>query len=207
MTYVMNQAFFTESYLLRPQTDEEAIVRAARAGDLDAFNTLVLMHQDRVYNLAYRILSDRASAADATQEAFILAYRHIRRFSTGSFMAWLYRIATNVCYDALRYQKRRPAVSFAQLSGGDDDEHEIDLPAHEDGPEAIVQRREVAALLQRHIAALPIDQRTVLVLSDVQGLSDKEIAAIMHTNIGTVKSRLSRARAKMRRGLDRTLLN
>jgi RNA polymerase sigma factor (sigma-70 family) len=207
MTYAMSQAFLTESYWKRPPTDEEAIVQAARAGDLDAFNTLVLTHQDRVYNLAYRILGDQAHAADAAQEAFILAYRHIGRFDRGSFFAWLYRIVTNVCYDAIRYQKRRPAVSFTQLSAAAHDNHEFDLPTHEDGPEALLQRRELAALLQQHINALPIDQRTVLVLSDVQGLSDQEIADIMRTNIGTVKSRLSRARAKLRQSLSGTSLN
>lgn len=207
MSYALSHTFFTDSYLMRPQTDEEAIVQAARAGDLDAFNTLVLMHQDRVYNLAYRILGDEAHAADSAQEAFILAYRHIRRFHTGSFMAWLYRITTNVCYDAIRYHKRRPAVPFTHMSAAVDDEREFDLPTHEDGPETMFQRRELATLLQQHINALPIDQRMVLVLSDVQGLSDKEIAGVMRTNLGTVKSRLSRARASLRRSLSGTQLN
>ena len=202
MTYAVSYPFFTESCVRRSQTDEEAIVQSARAGDLEAFNSLVLMHQDRVYNLAYRILGEHASAADATQDAFLLAYRHIRRFHTGSFSAWLYRIVTNVCYDALRYQKRRPAVPFTRLSDAVDGDHEFDLPAHEEGPETLLQRRELAALLQQHISALPADQRTALVLSDVQGLSDKEIAAMMRSNIGTVKSRLSRARAKLRRSLS-----
>jgi RNA polymerase sigma-70 factor (ECF subfamily) len=207
MSYALSQTFFTDSYWPRPQTDEETIVQAARAGDLEAFNTLVLAHQDRVYNLAYRLLGDEAHAADAAQEAFILAYRHIRRFHTGSFSAWLYRITTNVCYDAIRYHKRRPAVPFTRLSAAADDDHEFDVPVHEDGPESVLQRRELAALLQHHINTLPIDQRTVLVLSDVQGLSDKEIAAMMRSNVGTVKSRLSRARAKMRRSLSGVLLN
>jgi RNA polymerase sigma factor (sigma-70 family) len=197
----------SDSCVMHTPSDEETLIQAACAGDLEAFNTLVLLHQDRVYNLAYRILGDQSSAADAVQEAFILAYRHIHRFHTGSFFAWLYRIATNVCYDAVRYQKRRPAVPFTHLSEAADDDHEFDLPAHEDGPETLVQRRELAALLQQHISALPIDQRTVLVLSDVQGLSDKEIAAIMRCNLGTVKSRLSRARAKMRRSLSSAQLN
>jgi RNA polymerase sigma factor (sigma-70 family) len=200
MAHALSQPFFTD-YLIRPQTGEEALLQTARCGDLEAFNSLVLLHQERVYNLAYRILGDEAAAADATQDAFILAYRHIGRFEQGSFFAWLYRIATNVCYDAVRYQKRRPALSFTQLSGDADDEHEFDLPANEDGPEMMIQRRELVRLLQQHIAALPIEQRMVLVLSDVQGLSDKEIAVITRTNIGTVKSRLSRARAKMRRSL------
>jgi len=207
MEQALSQSLITESSLARHPTKEEAIVQAARTGDLEAFNTLVQLHQDRVYNLAYRILGDQAHAADAAQEAFILAYRHIRRFHTGSFMAWLYRITTNVCYDALRYHKRRPAVSFTYLSDAVDDDRELDLPAHEDGPEALLQRRELAALLQRHISALPIDQRTVLVLSDVQGLSDKEIAAVMRSNVGTVKSRLSRARAKLRQSLSAAQLN
>jgi RNA polymerase sigma factor (sigma-70 family) len=202
MTYALSRTLFTESSVAHPQTHEEALIQTARCGDLEAFNSLVLMHQERVYNLAYRILDDEAAAADATQETFILAYRHIGRFTQGSFFAWLYRIVINVCYDALRYQKRRPALSFTQLSGDDDDERELDLPANEDSPETVVQRRELACLLQQHISALPIDQRTVLVLSDVQGLSDKEIAGIMRTNVGTVKSRLSRARSKMRRSLS-----
>jgi RNA polymerase sigma-70 factor (ECF subfamily) len=207
MTYAVSRSFPVEGGWLHSPTGEEAIIQAARAGDLEAFNSLVLMHQDRVYYLAYRILGEQASAADAAQEAFILAYRHIRRFHTGSFIAWLYRIVTNVCYDALRYQKRRPALSLTHLLGDDDDKRELDLPANDEGPEAVVQRRELAALLQQHISALPADQRTVLVLSDVQGLSDKEIASIMRSNLGTVKSRLSRARAKMRRSLSGVPLN
>ena len=198
MEQALTYPYFSESYVTRPQTNEEALIRSARAGDLDAFNALVLMHQDRAYQLAYRILGEPAAAADATQEAFLLAYRHIHKFHTGSFFAWLYRIVTNVCYDVIRYQKRRPAVPFTRL---DQDDREFDLPTPEDGPEAVVQRRELAALLQRHISALPADQRMVLVLSDVHGLSDKEIAGIMRSNIGTVKSRLSRARARMRRSL------
>lgn len=206
MEQALSSPFFTESYLIRPQTNEETLIQLARSGNLEAFNTLVLVHQDRVYNVAYRILGEPAGAADAAQEAFLLAYRHIRRFQTGTFFAWLYRIVTNVCYDALRYQKRRPALPFTRLARddarGDGDGHEFDLPANEDGPEAIVQRHELSDLLQRHIAALPADQRMVLVLSDVQGLSDKEIAGITRSNIGTVKSRLSRARAKLRQSLS-----
>ena len=202
MAYAVNPARFSGACVRHAQTGEEAIVQAARAGDLEAFNMLVLMHQDRVYNLAYRLLGDAAGAADAAQDAFLLAYRHIRTFHTGSFAAWLYRIVTNVCYDALRYRRRRPALPFTHLSSATDEEREFDLPAPEDGPEALLQRRELAALLQQHINTLPSDQRTVLVLSDVQGLSDKEIAAIMRSNLGTVKSRLSRARAKMRRSLS-----
>jgi RNA polymerase sigma-70 factor (ECF subfamily) len=201
MAHALSQPYFTEYHLFRPQTDEDTLVQAARCGDLDAFNSLVLMHQDRVYTLAYRIMGDEAAAADATQDAFILAYRHIRNFHTGFFFAWLYRIVSNVCYDALRYQKRRPAVPFTQLTKADD-EREFDLPATDDGPETIAQRHELAELLQQHIAALPADQRIVLVLSDVQGMSYKEIADVTRSNLGTVKSRLNRARSRMRQSLS-----
>jgi RNA polymerase sigma-70 factor (ECF subfamily) len=210
MTYAMSHSLFSEAYVARSQTDEETTIQAARAGDLEAFNTLVLKYQDRIYTLAYRILGDEAAAADAAQEAFILAYRHIVKFKEGSFFAWLYRITTNVCYDAIRYQKRRPAMPFAQLGSDDDDELEplrSLRSGREDNPEAAVQRHELATLLQRHISALPIAQRTVLVLSDVQGLCDKEIATLMRTSIGTVKSRLNRARAKLRRSLNGVQLN
>lgn len=200
MSQMMSHPFLIEPFAARPQTDDDALIQAARRGDLEAFNSLVVLYQDRVYNLAARILGDEAAAADATQEAFILAYRHVRSFRSGSFLAWLYRIVTNVSYDAIRYHKRRPALPFTHFERDEADD-DFDLPAPDDGPETIVQRRELSALLQRHINALPADQRVVLVLSDVQGLSDKEIAGIMRTNVGTVKSRLSRARAKMRQRL------
>ena len=199
MTYITGQTLFAPAYTGQSKTDEAQLIQAAQRGELDAFNQLVLLHQDRVYNLAYRILGDEAAAADATQDAFILAYRHIRNFHTGYFFAWLYRIASNVCYDALRYQKRRPALSLTKLF--DDDEREFELPAQTEGPEATVQRHELADLLQRHINILPADQRVVLVLSDVQGLSYKEIADATRTNLGTVKSRLNRARARLRQSL------
>ncbi|MBI5565788.1 MAG: sigma-70 family RNA polymerase sigma factor [Chloroflexi bacterium] len=203
MTYAISQSLFkNESAALCAPADEAGFIQTARRGDLDAFNSLVLLHQDRVYNLAYRILGDEAAAADATQEAFILAYRHIRHFHTGFFFAWLYRIVSNVCYDALRYQKRRPAVPFTRLTRADD-EREFDLPATDDSPETVVQRHELADLLQQHIAALPADQRIALVLSDVQGLSYKEIADVTRSNLGTVKSRLNRARSRMRQSLSR----
>ncbi len=180
-----------------PSTREADLIRTARRGNLEAFNELVLLYQDRVYGLAYHILGDSAAAADATQEAFISAYRHIRSFYTGSFKAWLLRIVANACYDAIRYDRRRSFISLDGSTAHQED-GELDVPAHEDGPEAIVQQRELAEVIQRGIASLPMDQRTVLVLRDVQDLPYEEIAAITRSSLGTVKSRLSRARIKLR---------
>jgi len=178
--------------------NEPALIASARKGDLDAFNTLVLAYQHQVYNLAYRIMGDEASAADATQEAFISAYKHMESFRGDSFKSWIFRIVTNACYDELRRRKRRPASSLEGLAGDEDLEIEYDIPDESDSPEARVERRELAQVLQFGIETLPPDQRITLVLSDVQNMSYEEIAAITGANLGTVKSRLSRARAKLR---------
>ena len=182
--------------------DELALIQSARQGDLDAFNTLVLAYQHQVYNLAYRIMGDEAAAEDATQETFISAYKKMGSFRGGSFKSWLLRIVTNACYDDLRRRKRRPAVSLDELTGEQDNEVEFDVSSGDDGPETIAQRHEMVQLIQVGITTLPDDQRMTLVLSDVQGMSYEEIAKITQTNLGTVKSRLSRGRAKLRQYLQ-----
>lgn len=172
--------------------DEQALIRLARRGDLDAFNALVLRYQDNAYTLAYRIMGDAASAADAAQEAFITAYRRLDTYRGGSFRSWLLRITTNQCYDELRRRQRRPAVSVDEM--GD----EPALPDDSDTPEEIAQQRELHRAIQNCIAALNADQRVVLVLCDVEGLDYQAIADQVGAQIGTVKSRLSRARASVR---------
>jgi RNA polymerase sigma-70 factor (ECF subfamily) len=184
-----------------PRSDEDRLIAKVHAGEMEAFNDLVTRHQDSVYQLVYRILGDEAAASDAAQEAFIAAYRRLYTFQAGSFRSWLYRIAINKCYDALRAHRRRLTVPLDELTD-DRGESVHDLTAaHNDSPETIVQQQELANLLQRHIANLPSDQRTVLVLSDVHGLSYGEIAAITRLRFGTVKSRLSRGRARLRDNL------
>jgi len=177
--------------------DQEALITAAQQGDTAAFNRLVLQYQDLAYSVAYRIMSDPDAAADATQEAFISAYRGLARFRGGSFKAWLMRIVTNACYDELRRRKRHPQDSLEALYVKDP------MPAsplnpHLESPEEYVQRQELSHLLQAGIALLPDEQRTALVLSDVQGFSYAEIAEVMGVPRGTVKSRLHRARARLR---------
>ncbi len=182
--------------------DELALIAAARDGDVTAFNRLVVQYQGLVYNLAYRLIADPDAAADATQEAFISAYRALRSFRGGSFKSWLLRIVTNACYDELRRRKRRPASSLDELEGLDETVDTPALTAPTEGPEARAIRRELHALIQDGLLTLPEDQRTVLVLCDVQGLSYEEVTEVMRCNLGTVKSRLSRARAKLREYLQ-----
>jgi RNA polymerase sigma-70 factor (ECF subfamily) len=176
--------------------EEKALIAAAQRGEVPAFNQLVLTYQSMVYNLAYRILSDADAAADASQDTFISAFRAIKKFRGGSFKAWLLRIATNACYDQLRYKQRRPTSSLEALFVETDPPPSFTDPA--EGPEDYALRQELGQVMQAGLNALPPDQRIALVLSDVQGFSYQEIAEITRSSLGTVKSRLSRGRAKLR---------
>jgi RNA polymerase sigma-70 factor (ECF subfamily) len=177
---------------------EETLIQAAQRGDLNAFNELVLSYQSQVYNVAYRIMGDGDSASDATQEAFISAYRGIARYRGGSFRAWLMRIVTNACYDELRRRKRRPTSSLDAIYVTETAPEEPMIINGGEGPEAYAQRQDLQRLLQAGLQTLPEEQRMSLVLSDVQGYDYQEIAEITGVSLGTVKSRISRARAKMR---------
>lgn len=181
--------------------DEPALIREAQRGDLDSFNRLVLEYQSVVYNLAYRIMGEGDSASDATQEAFISAYKNITAYRGGSFKGWLMRIVTNACYDELRRRKRRPAASLEALTvveTGPDAEGEAQLVSEIESPESHAERAELGGSIQGCLDALPEDQRTAVVLCDVQGMDYAEIAVIMKTALGTVKSRIARARLKLR---------
>jgi len=179
--------------------DETALIRAAQKGNIASFNRLVLNYQALAYNVAYRILGDSEAASDATQDAFLKAYKALAQFRGGSFKAWLMRIVTNVCYDQLRQRQRRPTDSLDDLLT-DPDHAPVLINGHE-GPEAHALREELNRAIQACIGTLPADQRITLVLSDVQGMNYQEIADVMGISIGTVKSRLSRGRARLRDAL------
>jgi RNA polymerase sigma-70 factor (ECF subfamily) len=175
--------------------DESALIAAAQQGDRDAFNQLVTQYQSLAYNVAFRVLSDGDAAADATQDAFISAYRGIARFRGGSFKAWVMRIVTNACYDQLRAKQRRPTTSLDADPDAERREWNVD-PSER--PEAYVVRQELGQIIQRGLITLPVEQRTCVILSDIQGMSYDEIAEAMNTSLGTVKSRLNRGRRKLR---------
>lgn len=177
--------------------DESKLITQAQKGDIQAYNSLVLHYQDMVYNLAYRIMGEPASAADATQEAFISAYKSINHFRGGSFKSWLLRIVTNACYDELRYRKRRPQSSLDEIT--EDNESSALLESEKAvGPEEYSQQTELVQAIENCLEDLPEDQRVATVLCDVEGYDYSEIADIMSTSLGTVKSRISRARSKLR---------
>jgi len=177
--------------------DESQLIAAAKKGDLAAFNQLVLRYQNLAYNVAYRILGDPDLAADATQDAFIKAYKAMSGFRGGAFKPWMLRIVTNTCYDYLRSAKRKPSDSLDETiehSG----ENSPRLHDQGEGPESYVERQELNRMIQWAIGQLNDDQRAVVTLVDIQGFSYEEAADILGISIGTVKSRLSRGRAKLR---------
>jgi RNA polymerase sigma-70 factor (ECF subfamily) len=183
--------------------DEVALIQSARKGDLDAFNRLILAYQDLVFSQAYRVLGDPQAADDAAQVTFISAYKNLRSFRGGSFRAWLLRIVTNACYDELRRKKRRPTTSLEPL---DDSGEEIESPRwladSSELPEDSAVRAELGQAIQHCLDRLPIDFRTVVVLVDVQGMDYLEAANVIEKPLGTVKSRLARARHRMRECLQ-----
>lgn len=181
--------------------DELYLIEQAQKGDVYSYNTLVLHHQDAVFNVAFRIMGEQEAAADATQEAFISAYKSLRRFRGGNFKAWLLRIVTNACYDELRRRKRRPQSSLDEMTEAYESSPLL-VSKDSPGPEEHRQRTELVEAIQRCLDGLPDEQRTVAVLCDIEGFDYKEIAEIMSTSLGTVKSRISRARAKLRECLQ-----
>lgn len=181
--------------------DEVALIREAQLGDLDSFNHLVLHYQELAYNLALRMLNDEASAEDATQTAFISAYNHLDSFRGGSFKAWVMRMVTNTCYDELRRIKRRPTTPLEPIN--DEDDEEIESPYwmaddHNPTPEQALDRRELEGAIQHCLADLPDDFRAVVIMVDVEGFDYQEVSEAIGKPLGTVKSRLARARLKMR---------
>jgi RNA polymerase sigma-70 factor (ECF subfamily) len=178
--------------------DDDRLIAAAQQGDLPSFNALVVRHERAVYNLCYRMMQDGAAAEDATQDTFIKAWSAVGSFRGGLVRPWLLKIATNRCYDLLRAQSRRPAASLDAAVAVVETEPQWTSQTPAEHPEQYAARVELSAHLERALAALPDDQRLVIILSDIQGYEYDAIAAIAGIPIGTVKSRLSRARAKLR---------
>ena len=182
----------------------EMALDAARQGELGAYNTLVEAFQRQVFNVCYRTLGNSEDAADVTQETFLSAFRSLKTFngSATGLRGWLLRIAVNACYDQLRRRQRRPTDSLDAVVPVDA-EHAAPSVAERladpaPDPEQRSLSAESARVIQQAIDSLPPDQRMTVILCDVQDMSYEEAAQIMSVELGTVKSRLSRARAQLR---------
>ncbi len=182
--------------------DELSLIHSSQHGDLDAFNSLVLAYQGNLFNTALRILNDEELAADATQDAFLSAFRSINTYRGGSFKAWLMRTVINACYDELRRKKRRPTTPLEPDVDGDemDTPHWMADPALT--PEGQLEADELEHAIQHCLDNLPLEFRTVVVMADLQGLDYSEVAVATRSPLGTIKSRLARARLRLRECLQ-----
>ncbi len=176
---------------------EAAIVRKVLGGDANAFETLVLEYEKNVYNIALRMTGNSEDAADMTQEAFIKAYNSLQSFRGDSkFSVWLYRIVSNVCLDFLRSKNRRPTVSLS-VEDDDGEDAQLDVADESQSPELLLDRKLTRDSVRRGLDSLPPDYRQILLLREIQGLSYDEIAQALSLEVGTVKSRIFRARKRL----------
>ena len=176
--------------------DEPYLIGEAKKGNVDAYNTLVLHYQDLAFTVAYRIMGDGDSAADAAQDAFVNAWKKLHSFKEGNFKAWLMRIVTNRCYDLLKYNKRRPQSSLDEMT--EENESSKWMQSNKDRPDDQHDQAAVFNAIQDCLNNLPDEQRIIAVLCDVEGYDYQDAADIAQCSLGTVKSRLNRARNKLR---------
>lgn len=185
---------------------EQELINRSLQGETQAFEELVLQYQDKVYALAYRYMGNEEDAYDMSQEAFIKAYRSLRSFKgNSSFGTWIYRVATNVCLDELRKRKRRivplPLDEPLATQEGDGVDKEIADPSPT--MDILYEQKEFSQYIQNLLDQLKPDHKTVIVLRDLMDLSYEEIASVLDCSIGTVKSRLSRARMVFKKTFNR----
>ena len=176
---------------------EAQIVRRVLEGDVNAFEDLVTEHEKGVYAIAQRMTGNAEDAADMTQETFIKAYNSLSSFRGDSkFSVWLYRIATNVCLDFLRSRSRKPTVSLS-VEDDDGEETQMDIADESQSPEQLLERGLTRDAVRRGLKSLSPEYRQILLLREIQGLSYEEIAEALALEVGTVKSRIFRARKRL----------
>lgn len=176
-------------------TDEKILIGQILSGDQDAFAQLVQQYQKPVYNLCLRMVSNPTDAEDLAQEAFVKAWRGLRFYKhEAAFSTWLYRLTANVCIDFLRKQKRKNTVSLTE-----EDAQELEVPDAEPMPEEQLLHREKQQAVSAAMVQLDEDYRLVMTLRVVEELSYEQIAEVLDIKVGTVKSRLARARERLRK--------
>lgn len=182
---------------------EPELVRLLKKGDRDAFNELVELYQNKIINIAYGMLSDREDALDASQEVFIKVYRSINTFNENSSLStWIYRIAANICKDYLR--KRQRTTKTVSIHADDEDEKDKiqEIPDESYTPEESAEHTELQIQIRKAIDSLSSDYKAVLVMCDIEGISYEKAAEILKCPIGTVKSRLNRARIALKKKIS-----
>lgn len=178
------------------------LIEQFKAGDLSSFEGLVRVYQDRIYNLCRHLLGHPQNAEDAAQETFLKAYRNLKRFTPeASFYTWLYRIAVNTCLD---FRKRPFFESLFKRSAEGEESMAVE-PVDERSPERLYESRQTGHIVQRSLQAMSPKLRVVLVLKEMEGLSYQEIAELLKISLGTVKSRMARARGALQTLLKKNM--
>jgi RNA polymerase sigma-70 factor (ECF subfamily) len=184
--------------------NETLLITTAQRGDLDAFNLLALKYQDMLFRISLRITHDECGAQDATQNALIQAFNNLRSFRGGSFKSWLARVVVNASYDELRREKRHLSIPLESFNN---EGEEIESPAWmmdpSAGPQEWAETSELRDALQGCIRCLSPDYRLMVILVDIEGMSYEEAAQVTRVPVGTVKSRLARARMQLRTALKK----
>lgn len=181
---------------------DEELVAKSRDGDIDAFEELVHRYERKIYTIAYRLIGNRDDANDLAQEAFLKAFQGIKNFrGEASFQTWLCRITTNVCRDEIRKRCRKPVDHLDDAIILDEGEVTRQVATQEPGPEELFEQKELSEQIQKIINTLSPDFRLALVLRDIQGFSYEEISEQLDCSLGTVKSRISRARSYLKEKL------
>ena len=181
-------------------TDETQLIRRVQGGDRDAFAQLLERFEKPVYHQALRMVGHVEDAADLTQEVFLKVWQGLPSFQgDSSFSTWLYRLASNVCIDFLRREKRRKDISMTVSLDDEEEERQAELPDHRHSPEREVERRELREDIRRGLRSLSEEHRQVLVMRELSGMSYAEIGAVLKLEEGTVKSRIARARVALRK--------
>ena len=182
---------------------EKTLIQAAQRGDLESFNLLILRYQNLLFGIALRLLNDEDAAADAVQEALISAFRRFDTFRGDSLRSWLARVVVNACYDEMRKKRRQHSIPLEQFnSDGEEIETSYWLIDPESDPETQFESFELENAIQKSLDQLPPIYRLMLVLVDIEGLSYEEAAMAAQVPVGTVKSRLARARSQMQKSLQ-----
>jgi RNA polymerase sigma factor (sigma-70 family) len=181
---------------------EMQIIKRVLDGHIDEFEALVHENQKKIYNLALKMVGNREDAWDISQETFIKAFKALKSFrGDSSFGVWIYRLATNLCIDFLRKEKKRKTFPLAYIND-EKEEKELEIPDVSMEPEALCEQAELKQAISEGLKALPEDHRQVLVLREINGLSYAEISQVLNLEIGTVKSRIFRARSNLAKYLN-----
>ena len=182
------------------KSDDLSLISRFKAGDISAFEEILLRHQDKIYNLCRRMLGNSHDAEDATQDVFLKAYQNINKFKPeASLYTWLFRIAVNTCID----YNREPFFESLFKSSKEGDVFVVDSPTGSPSPDRLYESKQISDAIQLTLSRLPVKLRAVIVLKEIEGLSYEEIAEVLDVSIGTVKSRISRARDDLKEVLKK----